>query len=235
MVNDVCFLQANAPSVESKKSTCVHTLPPESQGMDGQRKYKSAGCMKSTESEGRKDRHRVRECPKGCGWTGVKLERHLEVHHDVEPKSQAMAKLKANSKALSREEQSIKRRAEEETCSASSKKKKRKETRHVRVNKNTMTLLKRANKIRKKLSIVLMSSSESEQEDGEADEIVETVDRQNIHSDSAPSADEEEVSVGIYGQNDGTDDDNEEEETRKQKTWAGMDHPQGLPMSLRHC
>ena len=154
----------------------------------------------------------MRECPKGCGWTGVKLERHLEVHHDVEPKSQAMAKLKANSKALSREEQSRKWRAEEETSCAFSKKKKRKETRHVRVNKNTMTLLKRANKIRKKLSIVLMSSSESEQEDGEADEIVETVDRQSVHSDSAPSADEGEVSDGIYGQNDGTEDDNEEEE-----------------------
>ena len=83
-----------------------------------------------------------------------------------------------------------------------------------------------------------MSSSESEQEDGEADEIVETVDRQNIPSDSAPSADEEEVSNGtarMMGPTTITRKKRTRMMTRKQKTWAGMDHPQGLPMSLRHC
>ncbi|XP_048585586.1 uncharacterized protein LOC116613159 [Nematostella vectensis] len=51
------------------------------------------------------DRHVKHLCPKkNCDWVGVKLERHLEKSHNIEPKSHVMAKLRGKSVVLSKKQ-----------------------------------------------------------------------------------------------------------------------------------
>ncbi|XP_031559863.1 uncharacterized protein LOC116296048 [Actinia tenebrosa] len=190
------------------------------------------------QSEQRKDRHRIRACPaKKCTWSGVKLERHLNVHHDIDIGSEKMARLKAKSKIISKKEKMItttKDTPNNTQDDQSSKSKKQEVDGKKPLSKFKMALLKLAKDVETKKKCPLALDSESEEQEGsewderdENDESEDEISEDNKDSEENEACKEQEMDESI---GDDVSDDNDNVQGKEAN--LGPYGPNSMPTNI---